>query len=80
MSPLKCAFDVTSSKFLGFSVHHRGIKVDLAKIKVIIELSPQMSLKELKTVIRLAYLFPKVHYKSVWEMSTFIRLMRKCDI
>ncbi|KAM1024146.1 hypothetical protein ACFX2C_037459 [Malus domestica] len=28
MNPLKCAFDVTSGKFLGFIVKHRGIEVD----------------------------------------------------
>ncbi|KAM2968357.1 hypothetical protein FF1_028512 [Malus domestica] len=28
MNPLKCAFGVTSRKFLGFIVKHRGIEVD----------------------------------------------------
>ena len=28
MNPLKCAFGVTSGKFLGFIVHQRGIEVD----------------------------------------------------
>jgi len=28
MNPLKCAFGVTSGKFLGFVVHHRGIEID----------------------------------------------------
>ncbi|KAM1500222.1 hypothetical protein ACFX10_022814 [Malus domestica] len=28
MNPLKCAFGVTSGKFLGFIVKHRGIEVD----------------------------------------------------
>ncbi|KAG9450538.1 hypothetical protein H6P81_010503 [Aristolochia fimbriata] len=28
MNPLKCAFGVTSGKFLGFIVHHRGIEID----------------------------------------------------
>ena len=31
MNPLKCAFGVSSGKFLGFLVHSRGIDVDLAK-------------------------------------------------
>ncbi|KAA0063776.1 uncharacterized protein E5676_scaffold178G00350 [Cucumis melo var. makuwa] len=35
MNPLKCAFSVTSGKFLGFIVRYRGIKVDHSKIDVI---------------------------------------------
>ncbi|XP_070045682.1 uncharacterized protein [Nicotiana tomentosiformis] len=31
MNPLKCAFGITSGKFLGFIVQHRGIKIDQAK-------------------------------------------------
>lgn len=37
MNPLKCAFGVTSSKFLGFVVRHRGIEVEPAKMKAIIK-------------------------------------------
>jgi hypothetical protein len=29
MNPLKCVFGVSSGKFLGFIVRHRGIEIDL---------------------------------------------------
>ena len=35
MNPLKCAFGVTSGKFLGFIVRHRDIEVDQSKIAAI---------------------------------------------
>ncbi|TYJ95714.1 ty3-gypsy retrotransposon protein [Cucumis melo var. makuwa] len=35
MNPLKCTFDVTSGKFMGFVVRHRGIEVDHSKIDAI---------------------------------------------
>ena len=35
MNPLKCAFGVTSGKFLGLIVQHRGIEVDQSKIAAI---------------------------------------------
>jgi len=37
-NPLKCAFGVTSGKFLGFIVQHRGIEIDQAKIRAIQEM------------------------------------------
>jgi hypothetical protein len=28
MNPLKCAFGVSASKFLGFIVHEKGVEID----------------------------------------------------
>jgi len=57
MNPLKCAFGVTSRKFLGFIVRHRGIKIDQAKIKEIQEMPAPKNLKELRGLPgRLAYI------------------------
>jgi len=36
MNPLKCAFRVTSRKFLGFIIRKEGIKIDPDKVKAII--------------------------------------------
>ncbi|XP_075083353.1 uncharacterized protein LOC142167094 [Nicotiana tabacum] len=38
MNPLKCAFGVTSEKFLGFIVRHRGIEIDQAKVDAILKM------------------------------------------
>jgi hypothetical protein len=35
MDPLKCAFGVSASKFLGFIIHENGIELDPKKIKAI---------------------------------------------
>jgi hypothetical protein len=32
MNPLKCAFDVSASKFLGFIIHEHSIEIDPTKI------------------------------------------------
>ncbi|KAL0367597.1 UNVERIFIED_CONTAM: hypothetical protein Sradi_3649800 [Sesamum radiatum] len=45
MNPLKCAFDATSGKFLGFIVRHRGIEVDPAKINTNQKMPPPRNLK-----------------------------------
>jgi hypothetical protein len=35
MNPLKCAFGVTASHFLGFVVHEQGIQIDPKKVESI---------------------------------------------
>ncbi|XP_019223850.1 PREDICTED: uncharacterized protein LOC109205591 [Nicotiana attenuata] len=50
MNPLNCTFGVTSGKFLGFIVRHRGIKVDLAKIDAIQKMPKPKNLRELQTI------------------------------
>ncbi|KAG9453939.1 hypothetical protein H6P81_006843 [Aristolochia fimbriata] len=48
MNSLKCAFGVTSSKFLGFIVLHRGIEIDQSKIDAIQKMSEPKNVSELK--------------------------------
>jgi Reverse transcriptase (RNA-dependent DNA polymerase) len=50
LNPLKCAFMVSSGKFLGFIVRHRGIEIDPSKIKAILELPPPKNLKGLRSL------------------------------
>ncbi|GLU16821.1 hypothetical protein SLE2022_332350 [Rubroshorea leprosula] len=50
MNPLKCAFSVSSGKFLGFIVRHRGIEIDQSKIKAIVDMPPPKNLRELKSL------------------------------
>ena len=47
MNPSKCAFGVSSRKFLGFLVLQREIDLDPTKAKAIATLTPPATLKEL---------------------------------
>ena len=51
MNPLKCAFGVSSGKFLGFLVHNRGIDMDPAKATAIATMRPLATVKELKSFL-----------------------------
>ena len=51
MNPLKCAFVVSSRKFLGFLVHSKGIDVDPAKATAIATMRPLAMVKELKSFL-----------------------------
>lgn len=57
MNPLKCAFGVSSGKFLGCIVHRIGIDLDPTKAKAIKEMEPPKSRKQLKSFLgRVSYI------------------------
>ena len=57
MNPLKCAFGVSSAKFLGFLVHQKEIDLDPTKAKAILEMNPLVNLKELRSYVgKISYL------------------------
>jgi hypothetical protein len=57
MNPLKCAFGVSSGKFLGFIVRHRGIEIDQSKIEAILKMPEPRNIHELKSLQgKLAYI------------------------
>ena len=51
MNPLKCAFRMSTRKFLRFLVHSRGIDVDPAKAMAIATKKPSTTVKELKNFL-----------------------------
>ncbi|KAK4406575.1 hypothetical protein Sango_0664000 [Sesamum angolense] len=51
MNPSKCAFGVTSGKFLGFIVRQRGIEIEQAKIDAILRMPEPQNIHELKNVL-----------------------------
>ncbi|KAI4372892.1 hypothetical protein MLD38_011074 [Melastoma candidum] len=77
MDPLKCAFGVTSGKFLGFVVRHRGIEVDQSKIDVIMKMPKPRNIHELKSLQgKLAYIRRFIS-NLAGRCHPFHRLMKK---
>ncbi|CAL8992937.1 unnamed protein product [Prunus brigantina] len=77
MNPKKCAFGVSSGKFLGFQVHQRGIDVDPEKTRAITSLVPPRNPKELKSFMgRLSYIRRFIPGLAA-TMSTFTPLLKK---
>jgi hypothetical protein len=50
MNPMKCAFGVSSRKFLGFIVTKRGIEVDTTKIKAIMDMPQPKNIHDFKSL------------------------------
>ena len=48
LNPTKCAFGVGSGKFLGLMVSKRGIEANLDKIKVILDMEPPKTIKDVQ--------------------------------
>ncbi|KAG9453463.1 hypothetical protein H6P81_006367 [Aristolochia fimbriata] len=77
MNPLKCAFGVTSGKFLGFLVHHRGIEIDQSKIDAIQKMPEPRNVSELKSFQgHLAYIRRFIS-NLVGRCQPFSRLLKK---
>ncbi|KAL0411689.1 UNVERIFIED_CONTAM: Transposon Tf2-12 polyprotein [Sesamum latifolium] len=77
MSPSKCAFGVTSRKFLGFIVRQRGIEIEQANIDAILRMSEPRNIHELKSLQgKLAYLRRFISNQA-GRCQPFSRLMKK---
>ncbi|KAK4395658.1 hypothetical protein Sango_1720100 [Sesamum angolense] len=77
MNPSKCAFGVTSEKFLGFIVRQRGIEIEQAKIDDILRMPEPRNFHELKSLQgKLAYLRRFIS-NLVGRCQPFSRLMKK---
>ena len=50
LNPSKCAFGVSSGKFIGFMVSHRRIEANLDKIQVILNMEPPRNIKEVQSL------------------------------
>ncbi len=48
LNPAKCAFGVTSGKFLGFIITQRGIEANPEKIRALQEMTPPRTVKEVQ--------------------------------
>ena len=77
INPLKCAFGVTSGKFLGFVVCKDSIEIDPDKVKTIIQMPPPRNLRELRGLQgRLAYIRRFISNLS-GRCQPFTRLLKK---
>ena len=75
----KCTFDTTSGKLLGFIVSKKGHELDLDKIKVIQNLSPPRTQKEVRGFFgRLNYIFCFISQMTA-KCDPIFKLLKKHD-
>ena len=77
LNPQKCVFGVESGKLLGYMISKKGIEIDPAKAKAIIDMPPPANLKELRSLQGRIQSIRRFHLKFGHEMRTLQSLVEK---
>ena len=77
LNPSKCAFEVSSGKFLGFIISQRGIKANPEKVRAILEMcSPRMT-KEVQSLIGRVATLNRFVSKAMDKCLPFFKTLKK---
>ncbi|XP_030970256.1 uncharacterized protein LOC115990580 [Quercus lobata] len=77
LNPSKCAFGVSSGKFLGFMVSQRGIKANPNKIQAILDMEPPKNNKEVQSLTGRVAAFNRFVSKATDKCLPFFKILRK---
>ena len=77
LNPSKCAFGVSSGKFLGFMVSQRGIEANLDKIQAILDMEPPKNTKEVQSLTGRVAALNRFVSKATDKCLPFFKILRK---
>ena len=77
LNPSKCAFRVSSGKFLGFMVSHRGIEANPNKIQAILNMEPPRNMKEVQSLTRRVAALNRFVSKATDKCLPFFKVLKK---
>ena len=77
LNPSKCAFGVSSGKFIGFMVSHRRIEANLDKIQVILNMEPPRNIKEVQSFTGWVAALNKFVSKATNKYLPFFKVLKK---
>ena len=80
LNPSKCAFGVSSGKFLEFMVLQRGIEANLEKVKVILEMSFPKKVKEVQSLTRRVAALNRFISKVTDKCLPFFKTLKKAFV
>nr|XP_027067493.1 uncharacterized protein LOC113693115 [Coffea arabica] len=75
----KCVFGVTSKKFLGYLVSHRGIEANPDKVKAIQDMSPPRNIREVQKLNGRLAALNRFLPQSVEKALPFFKVLKKAD-
>ena len=73
----KCAFGVSSGKFLGFMVLQRGIEANPDKIQAILDMEPPKNIKEVQSLTGRVVALNRFISKTTDKCLPFFKILRK---
>ena len=73
----KCAFRVSSGKFLGFMVSQRGIEANSNKIQAILNMEPPKNIKEVQSLAGRVAALNRFISKATDKFLPFFKVLRK---
>ena len=77
LNPAKCAFKVLAGKFLGFIVNNRGIEANLDKIKVVLDMPPPSSIKEVQRLLERIAALRRFVSRASDKCQPFFQVLKK---
>ena len=78
LNPSKCAFGVSSGKFLGFMVSYRGIEANPDKIQAILNIELSRNIKEVQSLTGRVVALNRFVSKATDNCLPFSRFSRRC--
>ena len=76
----KCAFGVSSGKFLGFMVSQRGIEANPEKVRAILEMSSPKMVKEVQSLTRKVAALNRFVSKATDKCLPFFKTMKRAFV
>jgi hypothetical protein len=77
LNPTKCAFGVSSGKFLGYMVSSRGIEANPEKIQAVLEMQSPKTTKQLQQLIGRLVALNQFISRSTDKCLPFFKILRK---
>ena len=77
LNPAKCAFGVSAGKFLGFIVNNIGIEANPDKIKVVLDMPPPSSIKEVQRLIGRVVALSRFVSRASNKCQPFFQVLKK---
>lgn len=73
---MKCAFGVSSRKFMGFMVHNRGIEANPEKIKALIVMKFPNTIKEIQKLTEMVVVLTRLVSRSIDKCKPFFQAIK----
>ena len=77
LNPSKCAFRVSSGKFLKFMVSHMGIEANPDNIQAILNMEPLRNIKEVQSLTRQVAALNRFVLKATDKYLPFFKVLKK---